>query len=363
MGDDPKDYNSPLGADDAAQRCGKWRFTKTLLARWVALGVVVLNSFIVILAGLSIYQSWQEAEDRALVMAQNIIPLLESDLSSWFYTIDLSLIGIKEEAERQIAVGGINVVQLYPLLGHRFTGLPTIRDIGLASSDGSVTLGTGIGTGALNISRRPYFIQLRDSADAGLVISEPFQRYRNGEWMIVLARRLNNPTGTFAGAVIGIVTPDQLRKHFSALNFGTKGMVSLRALDFSTVVDFPEFKTTSSTGDKTQEIQDRKENVKIAPDVGNYATVSEDGLRRIVAYKKLDRYPYYISVGLSPMDYLFQGRLFVVGICVLSVLNLLILGVFLADWSIREKPKTRFTSRMTVGLGLQRDGKESSKNN
>jgi len=270
--------------------------------------------------------SLRQAQDRALIAAQNVTWLLERDLAGWFDKIDLTLAAVQEEAERQLAVGGIDPSRLDPFIVRQRDRQPTLEDLGVASADGSVTMGTGIGSAPLNISQRPYFIRLRDVPNAGLVISAPFQRYRNGEKIIALARRVNRPNGDFAGVVVGLIALDQFERHFAFVNLGSEGQVVMRSLDHVTVARFPQ---SEPRGDAAGEDWMTAETDSVE---GSYVTASPAGRARTVAYRKVGQYPFTITVGLLSEDAMAQWRLYAGGIAALLVLCILISG--LSAWQI-----------------------------
>ncbi len=341
MGNGPDGHDARSEGQNLPPSSCQGQFTTARFLRKLALGIVVFDLLIASLAGLSVLQVRRDAEDRALVTAQNFASMLEHGLSGWIDKIDLSLVSVKQEAERQLATGGMVRTNLNSFVSWEFfMRQPTLRDIGLAAADGNVTVGTGIGNAPLNISHRPYFIRLRDATDDRLVISEPFQRYSNGEQLIALARRINRSNGSFAGVVVGLMIVDQFEKYFGSLNLGPQGQVSLRSLDLSAVAQYPQSPNVGGAAGDEPVSQVWKEKVSTTPKEGTYTAVASDGLKRIFAYKKVGQYPFYISVGLLPETDLSEWYRHAGGIGAMSGLCFLFSGLFFWQmarfWTSRE---------------------------
>lgn len=212
---------------------------------WVAY-LLILDLLVVALAAISIGHGRVAAENNALIDAQNTAKLLTQNLRAVFDKFDVSLILLKEAAEQRdirrdaaaIDAAATRIYQLHPELEY----------LRVADADGNVFLGTGRTPPAqINIATREYFKKLRDNPDAGLVFSEPLKGYGSGTWSIVLARRFGSSSASFAGIVFAVLRLDWIQDQFAAINLGTKGAISLRALDLSTVARYPRRQVSVSS--------------------------------------------------------------------------------------------------------------------
>ena len=84
-----------------------------------------------------------------------------------------------------------------------------------------------LSTPHLNISDRSYFIAQRDSAGAGLFMSEPLVTRTEDRAAVVLSRRLDDDRGTFAGIVTATVDLEDLNQFYRAANMGMAGAIQL----------------------------------------------------------------------------------------------------------------------------------------
>jgi len=293
---------------DAPQPYAKTFDSGRLIWRLVA-GVVILDLLVGLMAGLSVIQSRDRDRDLAIVAAQNLSGLLKSDLVGQFDKIDLSVQAVKIEAERQLAAGGFDGDRFDALITWHLSQQPSLELIRMGGADGAIIHGSRMDRSkTLNIADRDYFLRLRDDPAAGLVVSEPIVGLSTGKWSIVLARRVNGPTGAFAGVVFAALALEQTHKQFATLDIGPRGSVSLRALDLSTVSRYPTPEAIGiAPGNKTHS-PEWEDELKVHPNFGTYSAVSPDGLRRNLAYNRVGQYPFYVIVGLFPDDYSLQSR-------------------------------------------------------
>ena len=63
----------------------------------------------------------------------------------------------------------------------------------------------------------------------------------SGKWVLIIARRLNRPDGSFAGVAYAPLTLEYLSTLFSKLDVGTNGVVSLRDAEMSLIARHPQF--------------------------------------------------------------------------------------------------------------------------
>ena len=145
--------------------------------------------------------------------------------------------------------------------------------------DGLVRYGKGIPRGgAVSLADRAFFIRARDSAAAGIIVDGPLAARIRQQDVIVLARRLNAPDGSFAGVVYANVTTASVGELLSSVELGAHGAATIRTADLALVTRFPEIR--NSTGSRLVS-DDLSENIKQHPDAGSYvANTRIDGIER-----------------------------------------------------------------------------------
>jgi PAS domain S-box-containing protein len=315
---------------------------------WVVY-LVILDLLVVTLAAISIGHGRLTAENNAFIDAQNAAKLLTQNLRAVFDKFDVSLVLLKEAAEQRDIRRDAAAIDA---AATRIFGLhPELEYLRLADADGNVFLGTGRSQPAqINVATREYFKTLRDNPDAGLVFSEPLQGYGSGIWSIVLARRFGNASAPFSGVVFAVLRLDWIQNQFAAINLGTKGAISLRALDLSTVARYP---TPASIGIKPGDATvtpEWREKLAQNPNSGLYTAVSPDGLRRSLAYSRVGPYPFYVVAGLWPGDYLDEWQRDVAVTGMLAAIVIVVSALIARAWHRRDEDTRRIAELQNNAL-------------
>jgi diguanylate cyclase (GGDEF)-like protein/PAS domain S-box-containing protein len=281
----------------------------SFLARLIG-GVVLVNLFLFTLVGLSIQHSYRQYQERAEITTQNLTQTLERDIAGAIKTDDLALFAAMDEYQRQRAAGAVDGKALNAYLGRVRSRLPEIDALWITNAQGMLVYGNNFNPGApTSLADRPYFIRLRDDPQAGLVISKPLVGRVSHQWVITLARRIDQPDGSFAGMVFAAITLEYLSRTFSALNVGAHGVIVLRDEDLGVVVRYPELQGVDSTVGSTVMAREFKEMIRAQPSAGTTMTRSSlDNIERTYSYRKVGAYPFYILVGQATRDYLSAWR-------------------------------------------------------
>jgi signal transduction histidine kinase len=311
-------------------------------------GILLLNLLVISLATLSLKFSHAQYESRAIVATQNLAQVLEHDIAAAIDKVDLALLAEINEIARQIAHGGIDGQALNAFIGQWLTQQPDLESLRFANAQGGVAYGTGVEAGSgVSIADREYFTRLRGDSGAGLIISKPLLGRISGKWTIVLARRVNDSSGRFAGAVFATMSLEHFQQLFSALNLGIRGAVSLRDANLGLIARH----TTANGADRAiganwpvgsrTVSNELKEIVLSSPTAGTYiARTSLDGIERANAYRKVTRYPLYVIVGLATDDFLAPWRDEIVKTLMLAALFAVVtLGLswqVFSSWKLRE---------------------------
>jgi hypothetical protein len=272
---------APIGAVRRAQR------------RW-GLGLIIVNILVVLLATLSVLENYLVHRDATILATQNTARLLSHDLQATFDKLDLALLTLKDEVERQS--GAIDWAAVSAIANKQFRRYPKLGFLGASDVTGRVVAGAG--KPGADLSQRDYFKTLQRDPDAGLVVSEPLIA-SNNEWSIVFARRVNQPSGEFAGVLYAIVALQTLQDLFASIEVGRDGAVILRTLDQSIVARFPPPETIGvAPGDKSA-TQGWAEQLVKHPNDGFLAAAGPDGVARLLSYERIGSYPFFIFVGMS----------------------------------------------------------------
>lgn len=291
---------------------------------WLVLLIVITSALVATLSGVSLRSSREAHTQRALDAVQNIANSLQQAV-----TADLDRVGIALDAfalayERANARGDASEAVLRQLLAEQQRMVPARATLRMTTADGDLRFGEL----AANFADRSYFQQARDAATDEVVVSEPVRSRIDGEWVVMVVRRLTAPDGHFAG-VVGV---DLHLSHFERLlgtvQLGPQGAVALRSADLALVT-----RLTSAAGVPPADIGTRhvSEELRQAlaqrPRAGNYiAYTALDQIERANAYRRLDRYPLIVIVGMSTADYLESWYREVAVVSLLATLVVAALG-------------------------------------
>lgn len=270
----------------------------------IIFGVILMNLLVSGLFGYSLYSSRVHYDKQALIETGNLAHAIEYSISGILDKIDLALWDGKAEAERQLAKGRIDRASFDSHIADTLNKIPEMGEIRMAEANGDIIYGLGPGEQTIaNVADRDYFIALRDNPAAGLFISKPILGRISKKWHINLARRVNNPDGTFAGVIHGNLQISQIQKQFASYDFGKNGIITLRSNDLSIVVRYPE--TVKSTPGNVSISNEFSRIIKEGKTSGSYKATSRiDGIYRVFSFRKINNYPLYISCGFAPQDYL-----------------------------------------------------------
>ncbi|WP_262028411.1 diguanylate cyclase domain-containing protein [Microvirga sp. Mcv34] len=262
-----------------------------LIAGVIALGILGISGHTL---WIDRQNTWQEAE-RA---SRNVLTTIAHDLEGKLDLLDLSLRG---------AIEGLRYLgsqQLPPDLQYRmlFDRTATASFMGtllVVDQNGNLIADAGpmIASRALNVADREYFIAHKENNHIGLYISRPFgSRTRNGDPSIGISRKISDSAGHFAGVVMGSMPLSTINQLFDNLSLGQHGAINLFRNDGILLTRYPY--------DASQVDQDLggSPNVMrlLAQKSGTFASVSPiDGVRRIISFERLERYPLVLTVALS----------------------------------------------------------------
>ena len=281
------------------------RFTRALV-----LGVVLLNLFVIGIVALTLFQGIELRRKQAEDSSQNLAKALEEGVIGLVGRIDLTVLTVRDEIERQLAAGSVDAAATSALLARHDARIPDALGLRVVDADGVIRYAaTGIVVKNASIADRPQFILMRDNPMVGLVISEPVLGRAAQQWMITLSRRVDMPDGSFGGDIHVAVTLDYFSKIFASLELGNNGAVSLWN-DTQTILS----RYVVGGGLLSQP-------VKVTPSpqlaallasnthTGTYSAKSAaDGIDRIYAFRRISNLPFFLTVGVADDDYLAEWR-------------------------------------------------------
>jgi signal transduction histidine kinase len=307
--------------------------------RHLLTGVLLTNIFVIGLALYFINESRYETEQMAKATTENLSQVLAQSIHGSVDKINLILLTVSDEIEKQLNGNGLGKLPLESFLSRERKRLPEINRILVSNSKGELVLGIG-GARQLrkSVADRDYFILLRDDPNAKLVIGKPIAGVVDGEWIQIFARRINSPDGSFAGVVTGSIRLEYFRKLFSAITVGEHGSITLRDKDLAVLARYPDNQASGSSVGQKIVSRTFRELIKSGKNSATYkATYPIDTIERLSTFHKVSDYPLYVNVGLAINDYTAVWRR--EAIWVSSLVLIFNLLTCFASWSLLCKFK------------------------
>jgi len=306
-------------------------------------GGMVVISIIVLVIGLAILQGKADARRTAEVAATNLSLTLADKFSAIIDKTDLGIAAILDEVARQQKAGGWDEAAIVATIARQEARHPEPVGFRIFGPDGKLRSGVGnIVSRNSDLSRNDEFLLLRDAAADRLMVGAPAFGATSQEWIIGLARRITNPDGSFGGAVYSPLPIRTLIKAFAALNLGQDGVVTLYHSSNRVAARFPEISGPDNPVGRSVMTEQLRAIIDSPARAASYNVASPiDGLRRTIAVRKIEGYPYTILVGLAEGSYLSEWRRDSVGLLALGAfaVALVLLSMRILHRRISERRK------------------------
>ncbi|HEX7156992.1 MAG TPA: PAS domain S-box protein, partial [Burkholderiaceae bacterium] len=312
------------------------------------IGNALVAAIIATLAWLHLAASREQYRGNAVRSTENLCHVLDAGISGMFDKVDLALQDTTAAVRNELHRGAAGRRSIDALLGAHAAAVPEVLSLRVLDARGDIAYGLGAGTPELNFAQRDYFVAARDHPEGGLVVSGPYLGPVSHRWVLVLARRLALRPGGFDGVVTASIALDRIQQLFAAMKLGPHGAVTLRAqADLALVARYSPGQGSQGPVGTRNVSRELSEVVGRMPGGGSYvAPTAIDGIERVNAFRRLDRYPFYVLVGLASDDYLAGWRAEVTGVSLLAAL--LMLGMLASSLQIFRSLRREQLARGTL---------------
>ena len=278
-------------------------------ARLVTLAAIA-NFGIILLFGVLFYRSWKNHYDQARTWSQNVAKFLETSIYEKFDHVNLCLAEISYETENQLRGHRIDGSRISNYIRFQTTQIRDLDYIVIVDEFGNVKYGDRSDLDkTINLSDREYFIKLRDNPNEIYAMSGLLRSRITHAWDIVLARKIYNSQGGFAGAVIAAFNVDYFENLFSNYRLGPNGAIGIRDPEFHLVALHPRSDEPSSRIGSNVVSQLTKDMIRTNPVTATYFTVfARDHKGRLVTFRRISKYPLYVFATISPDEYLYAWK-------------------------------------------------------
>ncbi|MDR3426161.1 EAL domain-containing protein [Silvimonas sp.] len=305
----------------------------------LAAGVVLVNTFVYVLIASALYQSHAQYEQQATSWTQNLAQSLAINVAGTLNKLDIVIYSVAVETERQLAAGGIDPQLLSSYTIAQRKRIPETEGIRISDAMGNVLYGEKVPPGpARNIADRLLFQQLKAQPNQNSILSEPVISRVTGEWSVAMGRRVNRPDGSFAGIVFALIPLSWFTDLFTQLDIGKQGVIALRDAQLRIWVRVPAYSGKNSGPGNAVVSQKTIDMVKQHPAGFSYETVVKlDGIKRRMAFRKIEGQSLYFFVGQADADYLASWyKELALGLAVALAFTLISCAAAFSAWRVRR---------------------------
>ena len=269
---------------------------------WAALISLALGGFL--LLAYVLWTGYREIWSETQTAVRSDAALIEAHFEATLRRLDSELVelaeGIGPEMLRE-RDARVNRGRIEAALERHRVAFPEVAGFRVIDAAGDVVYVAGGGSYA-KLADRSYFTYLKAHPEAPVFFSEVLVSRITGGPVIVAARAIRAGDGRFIGVASAAVDLGYFEQLFRGVPLGQAGVLAIRRTDSHALVSrYPQL---------PQEI-----NRPLRPDnpvarqiaggerEGVVEAVSQsDGVRRIYAFRLLERYPFYIVAGLAKDD-------------------------------------------------------------
>ena len=268
-----------------------------LLITAIALGTALMVS---LFRDRALAESERELKNTALILAEQIDRSFQAiDLVQTSVLEKIAALGIISSAEYEHQLSSQDV---HLMLNNKIDGLPYVAGLNLIDAHGKlINISRLWPTPVANVADREYFKAFKSNTQLSVLVSEPVRNRANGEWTIVLARKITAPNGDFIGLISSSIELSYFEKLFGSIVLGEHSTISLYRRDGVQLARYPHIE--SFIGKSFSFAIDALGN-------GNSGTirfVGKTGAReRILAAHRLAHYPLHLSVA-ADIDAVLAG--------------------------------------------------------
>ncbi len=290
------------GVPAASDKATPQRLRAILLA-----GLVVANLLVLVLSAESLYRSRAHHEQLARTLTQNVTSALDLNVSKSIEKLDLALLSVVEELERQLAAQGIDEPAANAFLARQGLRVPEVEAFRVSQADGLVILGKGLVKGAqASWADRDDFMAHRNNPQSGLQITQPRMGRVAKQYIVGFSRRYNHPDGRFAGTISAPIAVDQFTRLLSQFDVGANGTLLLRDAKLGLISRVPALPDNPAGVIGNQVVSDDFRRVFVAgkQTATEFTSASPDGQQRIFTFRRLQSAPFVAIAATSRQDYL-----------------------------------------------------------
>lgn len=252
------------------------------------------------LVAIDCWNSWYARSaqlQQMRVATSNLARAMAQQADDTIEAADSALLGIVERVEHD-GTGPAAVERLRKVLATQVDEFPQLDGLHIYDEDGNwVANSRRTKPQNLNNAEREYFVFHRTHEDRGPHIGIPVKSRTSGELLVPVSRRINHADGSFAGVALATVDIDFFMKFYNSLDIGQAGTVSL-VLESGTLMTRRPY-SPDAVGTNMLETELFRSYAAQRPVGTALLQSSQDGVKRLSSFRRLDNYPLFVAAALS----------------------------------------------------------------
>lgn len=296
------------------------------LSFWFLLLLAIFCLYVV----TELFRSYRAVETGLEERVRVGVKTLEDHMERTFGEIESTMLSLDDLCQSGSVMPATNELEVHRRLKAVVGRLPQINSAVLVDLYGTVAAEATIyPSSRRNVGDRPYFTApLQGSAD-GLFIETPIISRLTGLPIFTASIALRDVQNQVC-AVLSVAVNPTYFEHFYALFLGQdRGVISLHLADGRFLVRFP---TDARMADNLTPAEDHKGRHGVLAGRAEF-----DGIKRITAYRKSDRYPLMIRYGIDQHTVWVRWRSEVGGFLLLAGAFLLLFGFAWFSTAMRHR--------------------------
>lgn len=257
-----------------------------------AAGIAVL---LALLAAATIHRERLRQYERASTQTATMAHLLEVSVAGMLGEIDALLTSLAAQASDGNGVPDQPAMRR--LMASAMVSTPEVwRWILCSDARPALSIGGDDATGGCQ--------DALVSSETGVQVAGPVRRAPGSQWVMAFSRPWQNATTGQRGRIVAELPVERFQRVFGQLQLGAQGAATLRTARLGLVYRHPLSATMEREIGSVNVSQQLQAQVRVAPQAGQYHTITQlDGVERLVAYRRLRDYPFYVLAGFPAGEY------------------------------------------------------------
>ncbi len=214
---------------------------------WLVLGGGFMVAAIVIGTIVMVGEFRERALRSSERELENTVMLLNRHFDQQFDDADaiannlISQMQISGMASPEIFRRQMSSPEAHATLRAKVISLPNVGDVQIFDADGKLINSSGAWPlPAVSIAERAYFKTFKSNPQSTDTLAEPVRSFISGNWITVVAHRLNGPDGVFLGVMTRRIDPAYFENFFASVALAKGASISMVHRDGTMLAHYPQ---------------------------------------------------------------------------------------------------------------------------